>query len=89
MNDTEGVIDNDNSEFSFPDKLQLFINILEKCITESGDKAKALNKLHDALSKTKIAYKHYLSRLGDTEDDSKQFYDFYVCILDEQFGDGP
>jgi len=83
MNDENGVIDGDQSEYSFQEKLTLFVNILEKCITECGDKAKALNKLHDCLLKTKIAYEHYLSKLGDKEDDSKEFYDFYVCILDE------
>ena len=87
INQESGVIDSEHSEFSFLEKLTLFVNILEKCITESGDKAKALNKLHDMLNKTRIAYQHYLNRLGEKNDDSKEFYDFYVCILDEQFGD--
>ena len=65
MNDNDGVIDHENTEFTFLDKLTLFVNILEKCITESGDKAKALNKMHDALSKTKIAYEHYICKLGN------------------------
>jgi len=37
----------------------MFVAILEKCIAESGDKAKILNKLYDALVKTKIAFEHY------------------------------
>jgi hypothetical protein len=56
MNDNDGIIDNENTEYSFLEKIGLFVNILEKCITESGDKAKALNRLHDALNKSKIAY---------------------------------
>ena len=51
------------------DKLSVFINILEKGITESGDKAKSLNKLHDALIKTRIAYAHYSEKLGNIDDD--------------------
>jgi hypothetical protein len=37
----------------------MFIVILEKSIIESGEKAKALNKLYDALNKVKVAYNHY------------------------------
>ena len=66
---------------SFGDKLTMFIQILEKCIAESGEKAKVLNKLYDALFKTKIAFDHYQSTLGDDcDDDSYAFYDFYVCL---------
>ena len=80
LNDPDSIIDQEQ-DISFVDKLGLFIAILERCITESGDKAKALNKLHDALLKTKISYEHYSERLGEKEtDDSKAFYDFYVCI---------
>ena len=43
----------------FRDKLSLFIAVLEQCITETGDKAKSLNKLHSALVKTVVAYDHY------------------------------
>jgi len=69
---------------SFGDKLDMFISILEKCIAESGEKAKSLNKLYDALVKTKIAYDHYSQTLGEEAvDDSHAFYDFYVCIQDE------
>ena len=57
-NGHEGLIDQQN-EISFHEKLSLFIAILEKSITESGDKAKSLNRLHDALTKTRIAYEHY------------------------------
>ena len=80
----DGLLDHQNTDLTFLDKLTVFINILERGITESGDKAKSLNKLHDALSKTRIAYKHYSERLGTREDDSKMIYDFYVCIMDDQ-----
>ena len=68
----------------------MFIEILELCITESGDKAKSLNKLHDCLIKTRVTYDHYTNKLGDEEDDKKCYYDFYVCLLDETaaFGQG-
>ena len=71
------------SEICFKDKLTLFIEILELCITESGDKAKCLNKLHDCLLKTRVCYDHYSSKLGEEEDDRKCYYDFYVCIMDD------
>lgn len=65
----------------------MFVAILEKCIAESGDKAKILNKLYDALVKTKIAFEHYQETLGDdVDDDTQAFYDFYVCIQDEPSG---
>ena len=60
--------------------------MLETCITETGDKAKSLNRLHTALLKTRVAYDHYSSQLGSegTEDDKKAYYDFYVCITDDE-----
>ena len=76
----DGLLDHQNTDLSFVDKLTVFINILERGITESGDKAKSLNKLHDALSKTRLAYEHYSEKLGQTEDDTKMIYDFFVCI---------
>jgi hypothetical protein len=57
--------------------------VLEQCITETGDKAKALNKLHAALIKTRVAYDHYNERLGDEQDDTNSFFDFYVCFMDD------
>lgn len=57
-NGNDGLIDR-STDISFHEKLTLFIAILEKSITESGDKAKSLNRLHDALTKTRIAYEHY------------------------------
>lgn len=83
-NGDNGLLDHQNTDLSFIDKLTVFISILEKGITESGDKAKSLNKLHDALFKTRIAYDHYNQRLGETNDDSKMVYDFYVCIVDDE-----
>jgi signal transduction protein with GAF and PtsI domain len=72
-------------EICFRDKLSLFITVLEQCITETGDKAKALNKLHMSLIKTRVAYDHYSQRLGeDTNDDKNAYYDFYVCIMDDE-----
>jgi len=69
LNDPNGIIDT-QVEISFSDKLTMFVSILEKCITESGDKAKSLNKLHDALLKTKVAYEHYSDKLDEKEDDT-------------------
>ena len=34
--------------------------------------------------KSRVAYDHYSSRLGDKDDDRFAFYDFYVCIMDDQ-----
>ena len=82
MNDPDGLLDR-QEEICFKDKLTLFIEILELCITESGDKAKCLNKLHDCLLKTRVCYDHYSSKLGEEEDDRKCYYDFYVCIMDD------
>jgi Rad3-related DNA helicase len=79
----EGILDEQHNEITFNEKLTIFISILEKSITESGDKAKSLNKLHDALSKTKIAYQHYSEKLGQLEDDTQMVYDFFMCIQDE------
>ena len=41
----------------------MFISILQKCIVESGEKSKSLNKLHDSLLKIKVAYSHYQLQL--------------------------
>ena len=34
--------------------------------------------------KTRVAYDHYSIRLGEGDDDSMAFYDFYVCIMDDE-----
>lgn len=62
LNESDALIDR-QEEICFRDKISLFITVLEQCITETGDKAKALNKLHSALVKTRIAYDHYTQRL--------------------------
>jgi hypothetical protein len=85
LNETDALIDR-QEEICFRDKISLFITVLEQCITETGDKAKALNKLHGALIKTRVAYDHYSLRLGDDiNDDKNAYYDFYVCIMDDEF----
>lgn len=68
--------------------MSLFIAVLEQCITETGDKAKSLNKLHSALLKTVVAYDHYAEKLDGGEDDSKAYYDFYVCFMDDEHNVG-
>ncbi len=54
-----GATNEQTQEFTFLEKLEMFLGILQKCIVESGEKSKILYKLYDALLKVKIAYIHY------------------------------
>eukprot|EP00347_Sterkiella_histriomuscorum_P016981 403351116 len=81
-------------ELTFTEKLEMFILILQTCIVESGDKGKSLNKLYDTLLKVKIAYTHFQSQKNTvnnygnkvTHDKRSGYYDFYMCIFEEQHG---
>lgn len=83
LSDSNGILD---QELSFIEKLEMFISILEKCIVESGQACKQLNKLYDCLLKIKVAYEHYQTQNGGVNSTKKGYYDFYVCIADEFIG---
>ena len=87
LNDHNGVLDQ-QGEFSLLEKLEMFIQILEKCIVDSSNSAKTLNKLHDCLLKIKTAYEHYQEQLLYQErmPNNPGYYDFYMCISDETIG---
>ena len=36
------------------------------------------------MTKTLVAYDHYSQRLGNSDDDKQAYYDFYVCIMDDE-----
>lgn len=42
--------------------------------------------MHSALVKTRVAYDHYTAKVEEAsqEDDKKAYYDFYVCLMDDE-----